>query len=84
MLDLHAEIADLLPSERGFETLAAHPSAHGEHAGGTGLVRGDERNEGVSEMDDVPHGLVRRAGSGDGEIFQTDDAVFVLMHRFEA
>ena len=84
MLDLHAEIADLLPSERGLQTLAAHPGAHGEHAGGTGLVGDDEGDEGASEMDDVSRRLVRRAGSGDGEIFQTDDAVFVLMHRAKA
>ena len=53
VLDLHAEIPGLGPVDRRVQTLAAHPTEQGEHAGGSGLAFGDQRGKGVPEMDDV-------------------------------
>ena len=84
VLDLHAEIPDLGPGDRSFQSLAAHPAEEREHAGGSGLALGDERDQGVPEVDDVADGFVLGAGSGDGEVFQADHAVLVEVHGVDA
>ena len=79
MLDLHAEIPRLAPVDRRLQPFAPHPAEKSEHAGGSGLARGDKRNKGIPQMDDVAHGILRRADSGDGEIFQANDAMLIQM-----
>ena len=79
VLDLHAEIPRLAPVDRRLQPFAAHPAEKSEHAGGSGLARGDKWNKGIPQMDDVAHGILRRADSGDGEIFQANDAMLIQM-----
>ena len=84
MLDLHAEIPGLAPGDGSFEALATHPGEQGQQAAGAGLAGGHQRDQRISEVEDVSRRLLGVTAASDGEIREADDPVGVEENVAEA